>query len=71
MRMIVIALATMAMLTAPAYSQIGGKRSKQTGSGQQTEDQKKKSADLDNAYKAALDRIPDKNQKQDPWGKIR
>jgi uncharacterized protein YecT (DUF1311 family) len=71
MRTVVIALATMAMLTAPAYSQTGGKRSRQTGSEQQTADQKKKSADLDKAYKAAMDKIPDKKASNDPWGKIR
>jgi uncharacterized protein YecT (DUF1311 family) len=72
MRTVVIALATIAILTAPAYSQTGGKRSKQSGSKQQTAEQKKKkAADLDKAYKAALDKIPDKNEKRDPWGKIR
>ncbi len=72
MRTVVIALATIAILTAPAYSQTGGKRSKQSGSEQQSAEQKKKkAADLDKAYKDALDKIPDKNEKHDPWGKIR
>jgi uncharacterized protein YecT (DUF1311 family) len=69
MRTVVIVLATIAILTAPAYSQTGGKRSKQSGSEQQTqttEQKKKKAADLDKAYKAALDKIPDKNEKRDP-----
>jgi uncharacterized protein YecT (DUF1311 family) len=70
MRTVMIVLATIAILTAPAYSQTGGKRSKQSGSEQQTPEKKKKAADLDRAYKAALDKIPDKNEKHDPWGKI-
>jgi hypothetical protein len=71
MRTVAIVLATIAILTAPAYSQTGGKRSKQSGSEQQTAEKKKKAADLDQAYTAALDKIPDKNEKHDPWGKIR
>lgn len=71
MRTVVIALAAIAILTTPAYSQMGGKRSKQSGSEQQTAEKKKKAAELDKAYKDALDKIPDKNEKHDPWGKIR
>lgn len=71
MRNVVIVLAIIAVLTVPAYSQTGGKRSKQSGSEQSTAEKKKKDADLDKAYKAALDKIPDKNEKHDPWGKIR
>jgi hypothetical protein len=69
MRTVVIALATIAVLTAPAYSQGRGKGGKRASSGQQTEEQKKKASQSEKDYKAALDRIPDK--KFDPWGNVR
>jgi hypothetical protein len=37
---------------------------------QQSAEQKRKAAEAEKAYKAALDRIPDK-QKSDPWGNMR
>jgi hypothetical protein len=37
---------------------------------QQTAEQKRKAAEAEKAYKAALDRIPDK-KKSDPWGNMR
>ena len=36
---------------------------------QQTEEQKKKAAEAEKAYRSALDKIPDK--KYDPWGNMR
>ena len=69
MRTVVIALTTIAVLTAPAYSQGRGKGGKRASSGQQTEEQKKKASQSEKDYKAALDRIPDK--KFDPWGNVR
>jgi len=68
MRTVVIVLTTIAVLTAPAYSQGRGKGGKRASSGQQTEEQKKASQS-EKDYKAALDRIPDK--KFDPWGNVR
>jgi hypothetical protein len=67
MRTFVIALTTIAVLTAPAYAR--GKGSRQA-SGQQTEEQKKKAAEAEQAYKAALGKIPDQ-KKADPWGSMR
>jgi hypothetical protein len=70
MRKWLAALATIALLATPAYSQGRGKGGKRSGgSDQQTEEQKKKSAEAEKAYKAALDKIPDK--KYDPWGSVR
>ena len=71
MRKWVAALATIAILATPAYSQgLGGKGGKRSaGSDQQTEEQKKKNAEAESAYRAALDKIPDK--KYDPWGHVR
>src|SRR5262245_59574858 len=70
MRTVVIALASVAILTAPAYAQMRGKGGKHSGSEQQTVEQKQKAAEAEKAYRAALDRIPDK-KKSDPWGNVR
>jgi hypothetical protein len=67
----VAALAAIAILTAPAYAQGRGKGGRRAGgSDQQTEEQKKKNAEADKAYKAALDRIPNRAT-ADPWGGMR
>jgi hypothetical protein len=70
MRTVVIALASIAILTAPAYAQMRGKGARHSGSEQQTSEQKQKAAEAEKAYKAALDRIPD-HKKADPWGNVR
>ena len=67
MRTFVIALSAIAVLTAPAYARGKGKS---PAAGQQTEEQKKKSAQAEKDYKAALDKIPDQ-PKADPWGGMR
>jgi hypothetical protein len=70
MRAVVIALATIVVLAAPAYSQGRGKGGgRHAASEQQTEEQKKKAAEAEKAYRSALDKIPDK--KYDPWGNMR
>ena len=67
----IIALASIAISTAPAYAQLRGKGgAKNPASEQQTAEQKRKAAEAEKAYKAALDKIPDK-KKSDPWGSVR
>jgi hypothetical protein len=69
----IIALASIAISTAPAYAQMrgkGGGAKKNPASAQQTAEQKRKAAEAEKAYKAALDKIPDK-KKSDPWGSVR
>ncbi len=67
----IIALPSIAISTAPAYAQMRGKGgAKNPGSEQQTAEQKRKAAEAEKAYKAALDKIPDK-KKSDPWGSVR
>ena len=70
MKAVVIALATIVALTAPAYSQGRGKSGgRHAPSQEQTEEQKKKAAEAEKAYHSALDKIPDK--KFAPWGNMR
>ena len=68
MRRWVAAVAVIAILTAPAYAQGHGKGGKAPS--QQTEEKKKHDAEAEKAYKAAVDRIPDKKG-SDPWGGMR
>ena len=59
MKAVVIALATIVALTAPAYSQGRGKGGgRHAPSQEQTEEQKKKAAEAEKAYHSALDKIP-------------
>ncbi|MEA2949406.1 MAG: hypothetical protein QOI40_4736 [Alphaproteobacteria bacterium] len=73
MRTVVVALTTIALLTAPAYAQGRGKGGKHSGSDQTSDEQKKKNADADKAYKSAIQSIPDKksDKPDDPWQKVR
>src|SRR5262249_20345509 len=70
MRTVVIALATIAVLAAPAYAQRHGKGGKNAASNQQSEQQKKKASAAEKDYKSALDKIPNKPA-ADPWGGMR
>ena len=66
-----VALASIAISTAPAYAQMRGKDGgKHPEAEQQSAEQKRKAAEAEKAYKAALDKIPDKKQ-SDPWGSMR
>lgn len=69
MRTLVIALASIALLTAPAYAQMRGKGSRHAASEQQSAQQKKAAAESEKAYSAALDGLPDR--KYDPWRDMR
>ena len=68
MRRVVAALTSIAILTAPAYAQGRGKGG--NAPSQQAEETKKRNAEAEKAYKAAVDRIPDKKS-ADPWGGMR
>jgi hypothetical protein len=67
--------AIIALLTMPAYAQGFGGSKGSSKPGQKTEQEiaeEKKQQKLDEkAHKDSLSRIPDKDQKTDPWGKIR
>jgi hypothetical protein len=69
---VLLALITIALLTMPAYAQQGAPR----GPGameqrQQSEQQRKKAAEAEKAYKAGLEKIPNTETKPDPWGDLR
>ena len=68
-RTVVVVLATIGVLAAPAYSQGRGKGGKHSTADQQKVEQKKKASETEKAYKATLDRMPD--QKFDPWANMR
>ena len=72
MRTVVIALASIALLTGPAYSQ-RLKDGKPGPDPQQVAEQKKRAAEEEKAYNAAVGRIPDKADKgaYDPWRSMR
>jgi hypothetical protein len=66
--------AIIAGLTVPAYAQ-GNFNPKGSKPGTKTEqeiaEEKKQQKIDDKAHKDSLSRIPDRDQKADPWGKIR
>jgi hypothetical protein len=65
MRTFTIAAIILALLAMPAHAQA---RRRQTD--EKKADQKKLQVD-ENAYKAALERIPEPKEKYDPWGVAR
>jgi len=67
-RFFVIAVASLALLTAPAAAQGRGKGARRAAD-TQTAEQKKKAAEAEKAYQATLKQMPD--QKFDPWAKMR
>ena len=60
-------------LTVPAYAQGGfnPKGSKPGKTEQEIAEEKKQQKLDEKAHKDSLSRIPDRDQKADPWGKIR
>lgn len=64
MKVLTIAVVTLALLAMPAHAQMGGGR-------HHSGDENKKAAPVkkvdEKAYKAALERIPDSKEKYDPW----
>jgi hypothetical protein len=66
-----IAGLAVALLVTPALAQ-GHQRG--AGKAEQSEkaaQQKRKAEEVDKAYRAGLDKIPDANVKQDPWAGVR
>jgi hypothetical protein len=66
--------AIIALLTMPAYAQSGigkGGASKPGKTDQEKAIEEKQQKLDEKAYKDSLSRIPDREQKFDPWGKVR
>jgi hypothetical protein len=68
MRKFTVAAAVLALMAAPAYAQMGGKRHRGDESGSKQDNKPKVD---EKAYKAALERIPEPKEKYDPWGVAR
>ena len=74
LRVSIPAAAIIALLTGAAYAQspimpkfsIGGDEKRKL-----TPEEQEKQNQLDNAYKAATNKIPDKKAGNDPWGDVR
>ena len=67
---LLVVLAAVALVTAPAHAQHKGRGGKRAASDQQTTEEKKKKSDAaEHDYKAAIDRLPDKPY--DPWRNVR
>lgn len=67
---LMVVLAAIAVLAAPAQAQARGKGSKRPENAQQTDEKKKKDAAAEKAYKDALHSIPEQKT-SDPWAKVR
>jgi hypothetical protein len=67
MKTFAVAVAVLALIAAPAYAQMGGKRHR----GEDNKSEEKKTKVDDKAYQAALKRIPEPKEKYDPWGVAR
>ena len=65
MKTLTVAAVMLALIAIPAHAQMQGKR--HAGSDEKKTGQKENKVD-ENAYKAALERIPDSKEKYDPWG---
>ncbi len=75
MRLVMIAVA-LALLTAPAYSQMGGMGGRGMGGGdrggpEKPKEDTAKKAKEEREFKDAVKRIPVPEKKYDPWGTVR
>jgi hypothetical protein len=69
MKRLMVAAAMLALIAMPAYAQMG-KRAPKNDEKNTGQSAASKKAD-EQAYKAALERIPDPKDKYDPWGVAR
>src|SRR5258707_786873 len=68
---IALTIGLVALLAVPASAQrTHGKRDQSEGKQQTTAEQRKKTREAEEAYKAALDKIPDQKP-ADPWKNVR
>jgi hypothetical protein len=69
MRTLAMAVAVLALLAVPAQAQVGGGKRGHKSDDTKAADKKPKVDDK--AYQEALKRIPDPQEKYDPWGVAR
>ena len=60
-----------ALLVTPALAQGHQRGAGKAEQGEKAAAQKRKAEEIDKAYRAGLDKIPDANAKQDPWAGVR
>jgi len=72
MRMIA-AVAALALLALPASAQRGGQSTPQPSEKEKAAaaEKRARAKEIDDAYKATLKNMPDKQEKADPWGNLR
>jgi hypothetical protein len=70
MRALIAGLA-FALLVAPAFAQGHQRGGGKMEQGEKAAAQKRKADEIDKAYRAGLDKVPDSNVKQDPWAGVR
>jgi hypothetical protein len=66
-----IAGVAVALLVTPAFAQGHQRGAGKADQREQGAQQKKKADEIDKAYRAGLDKIPDASVKQDPWAGVR
>jgi hypothetical protein len=66
-----IAGLAVALLVTPVLAQGHQRGAGKAEQGEKAAQQKKKAEEIDKAYRAGLDKIPDANVKQDPWAGVR
>jgi hypothetical protein len=70
MRALIAALA-IALLGTPALAQGHQRGAGKMEQNEKAAAQKRKADEVDKAYRAGLDKVPDANVKQDPWAGVR
>jgi hypothetical protein len=66
-----IAGLAIALLITPALAQRGGRSPGSMEEREKAAAQKRKADEVDKAYRAGLEKVPDANVKQDPWAGVR
>jgi hypothetical protein len=69
--MVLVVLGMMALATPALAAPVKGSDGPAPPSAAQERANARKAKEDERAYKDALERIPDSNKKQDPWGKMR
>jgi hypothetical protein len=70
MRKIIVAAGLLALLAGPAYSQAMS-LFPQPGDTRKSPEEVERERAIEQQYKSATDKIPDKKSSNDPWGNVR